>query len=74
MKVNLNHKPLKNVDVEMIGQCGIQIELNSWVKYEVFGPIVQTCESVILVKYKCVFVRKLNVKNEIMKSKVRLME
>ena len=27
--VNLNNKPSKNVDVEMIGQCGIQIELNS---------------------------------------------
>jgi hypothetical protein len=29
MMVNLNHKPLKNFEVEMIGQCGIQIELNS---------------------------------------------
>jgi hypothetical protein len=29
MMVNLNHKPSKNVNVEMIGQCGIQIELNS---------------------------------------------
>ena len=74
MMVNLNHKPSKNVDVEMIGQCGIQIELNSWVKYEVFGPVVQTPEDVMLVKYKWVFVWKLNEKNEIMKFKERLME
>ena len=47
--VNLNHKPSKNVDVEMIGQCGIQIELNSWVKYEIFGPVVHTPKGVMPV-------------------------
>ena len=47
--MNLNHKPSKNVDVEMIGQCGIQIELNSWVKYELFEPIVHTSKDVMPV-------------------------
>ena len=47
--VNLNNKPSKNVDVEMIGQCGIQIELNSWVKYEIFGPVVHTLKGVMPV-------------------------
>ena len=50
MMVNLNHKPLKSVDVEMIGQYGIQIELNSWVKYEIFGPVVHTPKGVMPVK------------------------
>ena len=49
MIVNLNHKPSKNVDVEMIGQCGIQIELNSRVKYEIFGLIVDTPKGVMPV-------------------------
>ena len=49
MIVNLNHKPSKNVKVEMIGQCGIQIELNSWVKYEIFGPVVHTPKGVMPV-------------------------
>ena len=44
--VNLNHKPSKSVDVEIIGQCGIQIELNSWVKYEIFGHVVYTPKGV----------------------------
>ena len=47
MMVNLNHKPSKNVDVEMIGQYGIQIELNSWIKYEIFGPIVHISKGVM---------------------------
>ena len=47
--VNLNHKPSKSVDVEIIGQCGIQIELNSRVKYEIFGPVVYTPNGVIPV-------------------------
>ena len=55
----------------MIGQCGIQIELNSWVKYEVFGLVVHTPEDVMHVKCKWVFVQKLN---EIIKYKVRLTE
>ena len=42
-------QPSKNVDVEMIGQCGIQIELNSWVKYEIFEPVVHTPKGVMLV-------------------------
>ena len=49
MMVNLNHKPSKKFGVEMIGQCGIQIELNSWVKYEIFGPVIHTPKGVILV-------------------------
>ena len=44
--VNLNHKPSKNVDVEMIGQSGIQIELNSLVKYEIFRHVVHTPKDV----------------------------
>ena len=47
--VNLNHKPSKSVDVEIIGQCGIQIELNSWVKYEIFGFVVNTPKGVMPV-------------------------
>ena len=49
MTVNLNHKPSKSVNVEMIDQCGIQIELNSWVKYEIFGPVVYTPKGVMPV-------------------------
>jgi hypothetical protein len=48
----------------------IQAELNSLVKCEVFGPVVQTPEGVMLVGYKWVFVRKRNEKNEIMRYKV----
>ena len=73
MMLNLNHKSSKNVDVEMISQNGIQIELNSWVKYEIIGPVVQTPEDVMIVRYKWIFVQKSNVKNEIMKYKMRLM-
>ena len=57
----------------MIGQSGIQIELNSWVKYKIIGLVVQTPEDVMLVGYKWVFVRKRNEKNEIMKYKTWLM-
>ena len=49
MMVNLNYKPSKSVDVEMFGQCGIQIKLNSWVKYEIFGPVVHTPKGVMPV-------------------------
>ena len=49
MMVNLNHKPLKSVDVVMLGQCGIQIELNSWLKYEIFGPVVHIPKDVMPV-------------------------
>ena len=35
----------------------IQIELNSWVKYEVIGLVVQTPEGVMPVEYKWVFVQ-----------------
>ena len=34
----------------------IQAELNSLEKHEIFGPIVQTPEDVVLVRYKWVFV------------------
>ena len=50
----------------------IEAELNSLVKREVFGPIVQTPEVVMLVGYKWVFVRKRNEKKEIMRYKARL--
>uniref|UniRef100_A0A2N9GLH0 Reverse transcriptase Ty1/copia-type domain-containing protein n=1 Tax=Fagus sylvatica TaxID=28930 RepID=A0A2N9GLH0_FAGSY len=45
----------------------IQAELNSLLKREVFGPIVQTPEGVMPVGYKWVFVRKRNEKNEIIR-------
>ena len=45
--VNLNHKPSKSVNVEMLGQYGIQIKLNSWVKYEIFGSVVHTPNGVM---------------------------
>ena len=51
----------------------IQIELNSWVKYEVIGLVVQTPEGVMPVEYKWVFVRKHKKKNEITRYKARLM-
>ena len=74
MILNLSHKPSKNVDIEIIGQSGIQIELNfSWVKYERIGPIVQTPEGVMPIGYKWVFVQKRNAKNEIMRYKMQLM-
>ena len=72
MILKLNLEPSRNVNVEMISQSGIQIELNSWVKYEIIGPVVQTPKDVILVKYKWVFVRKCNEIYEIMRYKVRL--
>ena len=50
----------------------IQAELNSLVKREVFGPVVQTPECLMHVGYKWVFVRKHNEKNEIMRYKARL--
>ena len=43
----------------------IQAELNSLVKCEVFGLVVQTPKSVMPVGYKWVFVQKRNEKNEI---------
>jgi hypothetical protein len=46
--------------------------LNSLTKREVFGPVVQTPEGVLLVGYKMVFVRKLNEKNEIVRYKASL--
>uniref|UniRef100_A0A2N9I6F2 GAG-pre-integrase domain-containing protein n=1 Tax=Fagus sylvatica TaxID=28930 RepID=A0A2N9I6F2_FAGSY len=50
----------------------IQAELNSLLKREVFGPIVQTPKGVMPVGYKWVFVRKRNEKNEIIRYKARL--
>uniref|UniRef100_A0A2N9G6F8 Reverse transcriptase Ty1/copia-type domain-containing protein n=1 Tax=Fagus sylvatica TaxID=28930 RepID=A0A2N9G6F8_FAGSY len=75
MIMKLNHKLSNNVDVEMIGQSGkkqFKAELNSLLKREVFGPIVQTPEGVMPVGYKWVFVRKRNEKNEIIRYKARL--
>jgi hypothetical protein len=50
----------------------IQVELNSLLKREVFGPIVQTPKGVMPVGYKWVFVRKRNEKNKIIRYKARL--
>ena len=50
----------------------IQAELNSLLKRELFGPIVQTPKGVMPVGYKWVFVRKHNKKNEIIRYKVQL--
>ena len=55
----------------MIGQCG-KTELNSLVKREVFGPVVQTPEGVMPIGYRWVFVRKCNEKNKITRYKARL--
>ena len=33
--------------IHIIDKCGIQIELNSWVKYEIFGPVVHTPNDVM---------------------------
>ena len=50
----------------------MQVELNSFIKREFFGPIVKTPKGVKLIWYKWVFVRKHNENNEIIKCKVRL--
>jgi hypothetical protein len=50
----------------------IQAELNSLLKREVFGPMVQIPEGVMPIGYKWVFVRKRNEKNEIIRYKARL--
>ena len=50
----------------------MQAELNSLIKREVFGPVVQTPKGIKPVGYKWVFVRKRNKNNEIMRYKVRL--
>ena len=49
----------------------MQTELNSLMKREVFGPVVQTPKGIKPVGYKCVFVRKRNENNEIMRYKAR---
>ena len=43
--------------------------MNSFVKREVFGPIIYKPNNIKPVGYKWVFVRKLNEKNEIMRYK-----
>ena len=50
----------------------MQAELNSLIKREVFGPVVQTPKGIKPVGYKWVFVRKRNENNEIMRYKTRL--
>ena len=49
----------------------IQTELQSLLKREVFGPVVQTPLGVIPVGNKWVFIRKRNEKNEIVRYKAR---
>ena len=53
MIVNLNHKLSKKFDVEIIDQCEIQIELNLWVKYEIFGLVVHTPNGVMPCLNSC---------------------
>ena len=48
----------------------IQIELNSLMKREVFGPVVQTPKGIKPVGNKWVFVLKSNENNEIIRYKV----
>ena len=48
------------------------VELNSLMKQEVFGPIVQTPKGLKPVRYKLVFVQKHNENNEIIRHKARL--
>ena len=50
----------------------IQAELNSLIKREVFGSVIQTPENVKPVRYKWVFVRNCNENNEIIKYKAQL--
>ena len=47
----------------------MHVELNSLMKREVFGPVVQTPKGIKPVGYKLVFVRKRNENNEIMRYK-----
>ena len=49
----------------------MQEELNSLMKQDFFGPIVQIPKCVKLVGYKWVFVRKRNENNEIIRYKAR---
>ena len=50
----------------------MQAKLNSLMKQEVFGLVVQTPKGIKHVGYKWVFVRKRNENNEIMRYKARL--
>ena len=50
----------------------IGVELDSLLKREVFGPVVQTPEGVKPVGYKWVFIRKRNEHNEVVRYKARL--
>ena len=49
----------------------MQAKLNSLMKRDVFGPVVQTPKGVKPVGYKWVFVRKRNENNEIIRYKAR---
>ena len=62
----------KNVDIEMISQNGKKLsELNSLMKQEVFATIVLTPKGVKPIGYKCVFLRKHNENNEIIRYKAQ---
>ena len=50
----------------------MQAELHSLIKRDVFGPVVQTPASIKPVGNKCVFVRKRNEDNDIIRYKTRL--
>ena len=50
----------------------MQAELNSLMKRDVFGPVIQTPKGVKPIGYKCVFVQKHNENNEIIRYKARL--
>ena len=64
-----------NVNIEKISHNGkeyIPTKLNSLKKWEVFGLVVQTPKVVKLARYKWVFIRKCNEKNEITRYKMWL--
>lgn len=51
----------------------IHVELVSLAKCYVFRPIVKKLIGIKLVGYKCIFVRKLNKKNEVIRYKYNLL-
>ena len=70
MQDNEDHEPQSIIECQQRNdwpkwQEAIQSQLNSLVKREVFGPIVQTPNGIKYVGYKWIFMPKRNEKNEI---------
>ena len=70
----------ENPEPQNVGECrnrndgpkwkeAMQAELNSLMKRDIFGPVVQTPKGVKPVGYKWVFVLKHNENNEIIRYK-----